>query len=170
MKERWVLKKTVKRFLWATLVFLIVLILTKNNQSLKNKINEFVYEKNLPMTVLRKKYDSFFSWKNKEVIPVSKEIILKKGEEQTDSGVKLMVEKHQTIPNLESGMVILVEQEKVIIEQIDGVTATYSNINCQNLKIYDYLEKGEIIGEASKEEVFISFTKEGVYYDYKNYL
>ena len=148
-----------------------MLILTKNNSQLKDKIENLVYEQSLPVMELRKQYDIFFSWnKIKSVVPVSKEVISAKNEEKTDTGVKLTVEKNQAIQNLESGIVIMIDQDKVIIEQIDGVTAIYNNIDCKNLKIYDYLEKGEIIGEAKKEEIMISFMKEGAYYDYKNYL
>ena len=40
----------------------------------------------------------------------------------------------------------------------------------KDYKLYDYLEKGDILGESSSNELLLSFEKGGEYYDYKNYL
>ena len=39
-----------------------------------------------------------------------------------------------------------------------------------NLKLYDYIEKGELLGEAKDGKVYLVFSKEGKYLDYKNYI
>ena len=71
-----------------------------------------------------------------------------------------------TIYAVESGIVIGLDNDKIILEQVDGVVATYSSIENSQLKIYDYLEKGEKVGEA-KENSNISFSKEGEPYEYQ---
>lgn len=171
MQEKLVLKKPVKKALWTIIFVLIGMILTKQNPELKSIIKEAIYEKSLPMMSLREKYNQYFSWnKNEENQRVISEKIKYKQKEKTKTGVKLIVNQQQPIPLLESGMIILVDQNKVIIEQIDGVTATYSNIIINQYKLYDYIEKGEILGESLEDEIYISFSKEGNYYDYKQYL
>ena len=57
-----------------------------------------------------------------------------------------------------------------MIEQVDGVSAIYENIESKEYKLYDYIEKGEILGEAVEDQIQVSFEKKGKYYDYKNYL
>lgn len=171
MQERLVLKKSVKKILWTIILVLIGMIITKHNPELKSTIKECLYEKSLPMMQLKNKYNTYFAWENKEETKsVMTEKIQSKKEEKTDTGVKLTIQKGQLIPILESGMIILVDGNTIIIEQIDGVTATYQNIDMNKYKLYDYLEKGEYLGVAAQEDVYISFSKEGNYYDYQNYL
>ena len=159
MKERLILKKSVKKFLYTIILLLITLISIKEN----------VYENSISVIPIRNIYDKYFAFNN-TTEPVVKEIINRKKEEKTDNGVKLKVDNNSPIINLESGIIVLIDSNKMIIEQVDGVTAIYENIINHNYKMYDYIEKGEIIGEASSNEVFISFKKEGKYYDYQKYL
>lgn len=176
IKERWVLKSYVKKkiikALWVTVIVLIGMIAVKGNSSLKEGIKEMVFEKSIPMIKFRNIYKEYFdgSEQEKKVESVFHEKLNIKKEEKTETGVKLTVREHEQIPNLESGILILIDNEKAIIEQIDGVSAIYNNIDIKNYKVYDYLEKGDILGEASGNEIQISFEKKGEYYDYKKYL
>ncbi len=172
MQEKLVLKKSVKKVLWIIILILIGMILTKQNPELKKKIEEVIYKKSLPMMKLKNTYNKYFAWGNKEDAKrVSTEsTIQREKEEKTEDGVKLTVKKQQLIPSLESGIIIMIDNQTIIIEQIDGVTATYQNLENSKYKLYDYIEKGDYLGEASKEEIMISFSKEGSYYDYKKYL
>ena len=79
------------------------------------------------------------------------------------------------VPAIESGIVVFIgEKEKIgntiIIEQVNGIDTFYSNININNLKLYDYVEKGELLGEVKNNELFLSFQKNGKYLDYKKYV
>ena len=46
----------------------------------------------------------------------------------------------------------------------------YSNIKNNKYKLYDYIEKGELLGEVNGDNLYISFQKNGEYLDYKNYI
>ena len=79
------------------------------------------------------------------------------------------------VPAIESGIVVFIgEKEKIgntiIIEQVNGIDTFYSNININNLKLYDYVEKGELLGEVKNNELFLTFQKNGKYLDYKKYV
>ena len=58
----------------------------------------------------------------------------------------------------------------IIIEQVDGIDTYYSNINYSNIKLYDYVEKGEALGEAINDNLYLKFEKDGKSLDYKKYL
>ncbi len=175
IKERLVLKpyikKKIKECLWVIIFFLIGMILVKEHPTMKNTLKENIYEKSIPMTEARKIYQKYISTKEeKKEESVFEEKLQVKKQEQTETGVKLTVLKKETIPNLESGIIVLIEPKKIMIEQVDGVSAIYENIESKEYKLYDYIEKGEILGEAVEDQIQVSFEKKGKYYDYKNYL
>lgn len=175
MEERLVLKKSVKNLIQKvfimTIGILIGMILTKNNESLKNDLKKEIYETSYPIIENRNIYEKYFSFLNKEKVKqVSNNIFSYIKREDTKEGVKLTVKENTPIPLLESGIIVYLENSRVIIEQTDGVKAIYESINTNNKKLYDYLEKGEILGESISDTIILSFTKKGEYYDYKKYL
>ena len=46
----------------------------------------------------------------------------------------------------------------------------YGNIEIKNLKLYYYIEKGNIVGEAINSEIYLVAQKNGKYLDYKEYI
>ena len=87
----------------------------------------------------------------------------------------LKVTDNYLVPALESGVVVFIGEKSdygttVIIEQTDGIAVFYSNINFVDIKLYDYIEKGELLGEAIDSKIYLVFSKDGAYLDYKNYL
>ena len=90
-------------------------------------------------------------------------------------GVELTVSNNYLVPNLESGIVVFVGDKEgygrtVIIEQINGVDVWYSNIKEKDIKLYDYVEKGKLIGEVANNKLYMVFQKEGKYLNYKEYI
>ena len=78
------------------------------------------------------------------------------------------------MPLLESGVVVYIGEKEslghtIIVEQVDGIDTYYSNIN-SNIKLYDYVEKGELLGEAKDNTLFLTFQKNGEYLDYKEFI
>ena len=78
------------------------------------------------------------------------------------------------VPILESGVVVFIGEKDdykntIIVEQVDGIDVFYGNIKTNNIKLYDYVEKGELLGEANKE-LYLVFQKDGEYLDYKEYI
>lgn len=89
-------------------------------------------------------------------------------------GIKLSVDKNYLVPIIESGIVIFVGNKDdygktVIIEQTDGVSVWYGNIDNINVSLYDYVTKGEFLGEASNS-FYMVFQKDGKYLKYEDYL
>ena len=95
--------------------------------------------------------------------------------EKYENGIKLEVNNHYMVPLLESGIVVFIgEKEKIgntiIVEGVDGIDTFYSNINVNSIKLYDYVEKGELLGETIDNKLYLSFQKDGEYLDYKEYI
>lgn len=179
------LKNSVKIFISKCLIVIILLlstlILIKNNASLKNNIIKYVYEDNLEFTKLKPIYEKYFG----KILSVDKiapseekvfneKISYEKANVYKD-GVALNVDKGYMVPTLEAGIVVFIGEKEgygntVIIEQVDGVDVWYSNISTSNIKMYDYIEKGKLLGEVNGEKLYMVFQKEGKYLNYKEYL
>lgn len=107
--------------------------------------------------------------------PVFKEELYYTHLEPYQNGVKLTVENSYLVPSYESGMVIFVGEKEgygnvVIIEQTDGVEVWYGNLSSIPIKVYDYLEKGSLVGQTKDNTLFLVFMKEGNYLPYEDYL
>ena len=105
---------------------------------------------------------------------MKKEELKYKSKEQYEEGVKLKVEKNYLVPILDSGMVVYVGEKEnygdvVIIQQVDGTDVWYSNLGSINVKLYDYVEKGSLIGEVNND-LYMIFSKDGNYLNYEEYI
>ena len=185
VKKKLVLKEKVKIFinkvLITILIFLVGMILVKDNSKYKNNIINNVYEKSFKFTKLKDLYEKYFG----KVLSVDKivsedekvfneKLSYKKLSKYKD-GVKLDVSNKYMVPSLESGIVVFIGEKEgygntIIIEQVNGVDVYYSNINPSNIKLYDYIEKGKLLGEVKDNKLYMVFQKDGKYLNYKKYL
>ncbi len=184
-KKKLVLKKGIRSFINRTLIvtvlFLMSLILIRSNTNFKNGIIKYVYEDHFKFTKLKSVYEKYFGKilsvdkvAPKEEAVFSEKLEYKKSNVYKD-GVLLTVNSNYLVPTLESGIVVFMGEKKeygttVIIEQVDGVDVWYSNIKSNDIKMYDYIEKGSLIGETNGEKLYMVFQKDGAYLDYKKYL
>ena len=146
------------------------MILIKQNPSYKDKINKIIYKDNPNYIKLKKTYDKFFSGKKEETKSVFTEQIEYQNKEDIKDGVELTVSNNYLVPILESGIIIYLENNKVIISQVNGINVEYNNVKVNNYKLYDYIEKGKPLGETIENKLILKFEKEGEYLDYKKYL
>lgn len=182
IKEKLVLKPKIKiafsKLLITIIIFLIGLICIKKDISLKNIIKENIYEKSIKFSNNQKIYDKYFDSylsierNSKKEEAVFNEKINYTASENYENGVKLTVEDNYLVPVIESGVIIYIgEKEKlgntIVIEQVDGIETVYSNVSSANYKLYDYVEKGDLIGEVLSEKLILQFLKNGEYLDYQ---
>ena len=175
IEARLVLKRSIKRFinkvLITTIIVLIGLIIIKYNPDFKNYIKEKVYDNNINFNKTKSIYEKYFGnilsvEKNiKKTNAVFLEEINYSKIDKYKKGVKLRVTDNYMIPVIESGVVVFVGEKNgyhnsIVVEQTDGVETIYGNVKINNLKLYDYVEKGELLGEVQNNEVFLSFIKE----------
>lgn len=175
------IKKTVVQVLLCIIIVLITLIIMNKSTKIRSLIKENVYESNFNLAKINTLYKKYFG----SELPFSKKLFKEqtvfnetltyiKKEEYYD-GVKLEVSSNYLIPNMETGIVVFVgEKEKygniVIIQTSSGIDYWYGNVNNLSVKLYDYVEKGKLIGETNDNILYMIFQKDGVYLDYNEYI
>ena len=172
IKEKLVLRKEIKKLLYTIIVFLLGMISVKQHPYLKDKIDNSVYKESPNYMKVKRVYEKYFdnSKDNKKTEQVFSEKITYQKQEKYKDGVNLTVQKNYQVPNIESGIIIYMEDNKLLISQIDGITVEYSNIRINDYKLYDYIEKGKLLGETIDNTLYLSFEQDGEYLDYKKYI
>lgn len=185
IKKKLVLKKSVRNFMTRVLItviiFLVGMILVKSDNKIKNSILENVYNKNFEFTKLKDIYQKYFGnilsidqLAVKEQAVFREKLSYKKANTYLD-GVKLTVDENYMVPILESGIVIFIGEKEgygntVVVEQVDGVDVYYSNISTDGVQLYDYVEKGSLLGEAKNKKLYLVFQKDGKFLNYQDYI
>lgn len=105
--------------------------------------------------IINKTTDVF---KTNETMEVSGEITNEKKEEYKD-GIKYIIGENEKVYLKSSGIVTYIGNKEgynntIIIQQSNGYYAWYGNIK-ESIKLYDYVEKGSVIGTASNEYYYV---------------
>ena len=181
MKTKLVLRKEIKtalnKLLLSIIIFLIGMILVKSNSNLKETIKTKLYEESLPFQKLKNTYNKYLGniIKVEKTQEVFNETLAYNDIKKYKDGVKLKVSDNYMVPILESGVVVFIGEKEnygntIIVEQVDGIDVFYGNVKVNNIKLYDYVEKGELLGETNNNELYLVFQKNGKYLDYKEYI
>lgn len=174
-----ILLKAMFRFLITCILTLIILINIKDNQKFKIKFYELVYQDNISLAHINTLYKKYFG----ELIPfnpiidsttVFNEKITYDNIEPFLDGVKLKVSNEYLVPVITGGLVVFVGEKEgygnvVIIEQEDGVDCWYGNLENINLELYDYVEKGSLLGSVS-DELYLVYKNKGEIISYEKYI
>lgn len=163
-------------------ITLILLIALKSNSNFRNIFYNCIYKNNISFASINSWYKSMFGsplpfsdfFNYNETIPVFNEKIEYKDINKYKDGVALNVGYQYLIPSLDSGIVIFVGEKEgygktVIVQQENGVDVWYSNINEINVKLYDYIKKGSLIGSVD-EILYLVFMKNGDIVSYEEYI
>jgi len=174
--------KIITKILLTTILLLTSLILIKSNKDFKKLFYKEVYEKNFSFAEMNNLYQKYLGdiipFQNifkEETKPVFNETLKYKEATQYNNGVKLTVDNNYLIPINESGMVVYIGEKEglgntVIIQQMNGIDLWYGNVTNLNIKLYDYVEKGSLLGEADGDFIYLVYKKEGNDLDYQEYL
>ncbi|MBP3461358.1 MAG: M23 family metallopeptidase [Bacilli bacterium] len=175
--------KLVNKFLITVLITVITLIFLKSNNEFKTFFYKNVYDKNFSFSKVNKLYKDLFGSpipfsdlieKNKTSLVFDEKLQYKEKFKYLD-GVKLTVSKNYLVPTLESGMVVFIGEKEnygntIIIQQTDGIDVWYSNIKVSSVQLYDYVEKGSLIGETNDNILYLVYKKDGKVLNYEDYI
>ena len=175
------LRSLILRSMTVVVLFLILAILSKSNQTYKDLIVSNIYEKNISFAKIKKMYNKYLGGITPLDKAVEKEITVfneklsYENESIYHDGVKLEVDNNYLVPILEEGMVIYIGEKDnygnvVIIEGIDGVDIWYGNMEKTTIKLYDYVEKGAYLGTTKDNILYLAYQKDGKFLNYKEYL
>lgn len=162
-----------------TIITLICLIGCKKSINFKDKFYQKVYEENFSFAKINNLYQKYFGSLlpfgdkiNNNTKPVFSETFTYLSKEKYQDGEKFIVNSNYLMPVIESGMVVFIGEKDgygntIIIQQVDGVDTWYSNVN-SNIKLYDYIEKGDVLGEVNGNYLYLVMKKDGNYINYEN--
>lgn len=185
LKKKLVLKDNIRRgiskILLTIIIFLIGMIVVKTSPTTKVTIQKNLYEKSLKFTKIKEIYQKYLgnilSIENiiYEETPVFQENITYTDETTYKDGVALTVQTGYMVPCLENGIVVYIGEKEeygqtIIIEQENGIDVFYANITTDGIKLYDYIKKGEYIGQTKDDKLYLIFQKNGVVLDYQDYI
>lgn len=161
-----------------------ILIITKSSDKYKAIIKQNVFDKNFSFAQVNEVYTKYLG----AALPF-KDIKIFKEETKTTfeeklsfteankylDGVKLTVEQNYLVPIQESGLVVFEGVKEgygniIIIQQVNGVDMWYGNLGNINVNLYDYVEKGMLLGEVKDTNLYLVYQKDGKYLDYKEYI
>ena len=182
-------KSTLSKFLFTILIkslivvllFLSSMIFIRQNDKNKNIFKEKVYNKSLSFAKIYNLYSKYLgdALPFKDTIKddtkkVSNEKITYSSIKKEGDDYLLVVPSNYTLQSIKSGIVIEVKKDNkykniVKIQDKSGVNITYKNLSEVEVKLYDYVEKGEILGSTS-DKLYINFEKDGKYLSYEKYL
>lgn len=167
------------KLLVSILITLVILILIKSNNSFKNKFYKKVYSDNISFTYLKSVYNKYIG--DSEILDkivkeetVFNETLTYKNQEKYLDGVKLVVGSNYLVPISQSGIVVFIGEKEnykntVIIQRIDGIDEWYGNIENVNVKLYDYVKSGTLLGEAN-DYLYLVYKKDGNVLNYEEYI
>lgn len=142
--------------LFTIIIFSMIVVITSNtNESFRNFLINDVLNSTMDFSKINNTLDSLSGViKEKEDKQVFNEITEK---EKYKDGYKYNVKSNQEITLKESGIVTFIGEKEgygntIIIQQSNGYYAWYANIT-EKIKLYDYIEQGEILG-TSKDNYY----------------
>ena len=161
-----------------TIITLILLIFMKASGTFKKSFYKYVFETNFSFTKVSNLYNKYFGsiiefpvYKDKTVF--NEKISYSKKEKYLD-GVKLSVGSNYLVGIQESGIVVFAGFKEnygnvVIIQQVNGIDMWYGNLTSYDVKLYDYVKKGSVLGEVS-DYLYIVYKKDGNILNYEDYI
>ena len=172
-------KNLLIRIMIVVILFLSIAILYRSNNKFKDYISKYLYTDSIPFTKIKKMYNKYLGGvlpklKEENTSLVFNEKINYMSKEEYYDGVHLKIDSSYPVPSLEEWMVVFIGDKEyygntIIIESLDGIYYWYGNISNTSVKLYDYIEKGSFIGEASND-LYLVFSKDNKYLNYEEYI
>ena len=175
------LSKYFSRLLVLSVITLVLLILLKSNTGFRDFVYKKVFQNNMSFAKINEVYNKYLGSslplkdnKNNTAMVSAEKLEYSKAEKYKD-GVKLTVDKNYLVPVMDSGLIIFAGEKEgygntIVVQRPDNIEVWYCNLNQTSVSLYDYVKKGQIIGEVKETTMYIVFIKEGKALDYKEYL
>lgn len=178
-KEQNFFSKAITHVLISIIFVLSSLIYIHWSENNFQNYKKSVFETNLSFTAIENWYEKYFgSVLPIELSPNTAMVNNIKNDFQNGTkykdGIAFNMVKGSSISTLNSGILVFLGEKEgygnvAIIQGIDGVDIWYGNIENVSLNIYDYVEKGTLLGSSKEDTVYFVFQKDGQYLDYEEY-
>ena len=174
------LRNLLVRCMCVLVIFLLMLIFSKKSSLYKDFIISNVYETNISFARINKLYDKYLGGvfpfnHNNNFVPVFKENLEYDNLSLFHDGVKLSVIDNYLVPSLSGGMITYIGEKEnygnvIIVTTEDDVNIWYGNIKRSAVKLYDYVSIGNYLGEVDGNILYLVFSKDKKYLDYKEFI
>lgn len=172
-------KNLISRVLITVIFVLGSIIFTNVSDDNKALYQKYVLEDSLEFTKINELYQRIFGDVDitKKDNPDSEVVfgdVTYTNIEPFKNGVKLTVDMNEAISVIASGIVVFIGEKEdlgntIIIQGNDGVDIWYSNITENDIKVYDYVEAGNILGSSNSKNIYITINKDGEFINYEEY-
>ncbi len=179
-KEYSIWKSFSIKMMLSIVLFLLFLIGIKGIKGFNNFIYDKVYNNNISFAMINSWYKRTFgnifpSNIVDDDVSVFDEHLVYNDISDYNDGALLSVNNDYLIPSLKDGIIVFIGNKEgygntVIVEDENKLRIWYSNINISNITIYDYVNKGDILGSAIDNKIYLIFEKEGKFEDYREYI
>ena len=174
-------KGLISRTLIVIIFVLVSLIFTNISDDNKKLYKEYVLENSLGFTKINNLYEKILgkvdiaSPNKNNTTSVFLNTINYSNIESFKNGFKLALNPGEIINTITSGIIVYIGDKDdlgntVIVQGNDGVDIWYSNITDTDIKVYDYIESGSILGTANSDYIYLTLNKDGKYLSYEEYL
>ena len=174
-------KGLISRTLIVIIFVLVSLIFTNISDDNKKLYKEYVLENSLGFTKINNLYEKILgkvdiaSPSKNNTTSVFLNTINYSNIESFKNGFNLALNPGEIINTITSGIIVYIGDKDdlgntVIVQGNDGVDIWYSNITDTDIKVYDYIESGSILGTANSDYIYLTLNKDGKYLSYEEYL
>ena len=160
----------ISRLLISVILFLTIISITNFKSDYRKLFKKIALDRNLSFNKITNTYNKYFG----KIIPLKEETeemvfdekITYKEIMEENNVYTLKVNKNYLVPVINSGLVVFIGEKDnlgntVIIQGIDNIDYWYSNVTNLNVKLYDYVSKGSMLGNAIDNNIKLTFIKDG---------
>ena len=180
LPKKWkYIKGLISRTLIAVIFVLGSIIFTNISAKNKELYQKYVLEDSLEFTKINELYQSLFGSVDITKKDNDSEVVFGNitytNIEPFKNGSKLTIGMNEVVNVITSGIVVFIGEKDdlgntIIIQGNDGVDIWYSNITDTDIKVYDYLESGNILCSSNSDDIYITISKDGEFISYEEYM
>lgn len=167
----------ITRVLISVIIFLGLMILMSLSSDVKSFINNTVLKENISFTKISNMYNKYFG----KVLPIkesgleSKTVFNEKIKYNNltnyKNGYELEVTDSYIVPIIKSGIVVFAGTKEdygntIIVQGSDEIDYWYGNLENVNVKLYDVVNAGELLGDVKGNKLYLVFQKNNEYLSY----
>lgn len=167
----------ITRILIATILFFGIVIYSNYYPDKVKLFKDKYLNNNINFSKISNLYSKYFG----DVVPIKSmeetktvfdEKLTYEKIQMQDNRYVLKVANNYIVPVLNAGIVVFIGEKEglgktVIIQGIDEVDYWYSNIDNVDVKLYDYVSKGNMLGNVIGDTMYLTFLKDGKYLKYE---
>lgn len=160
--------------IYISIILFIALSIILNNDNYYKRLEPIIFSSNIDFQYIKSKSKYLLGnlVNNKEVF-VSGEKFNAKSIEKIDNSYKIELDYNYVINNKVSGIVTFIGNKEslgmtVIVSGDDGVNYWYSNIENISVNLYDYINKGTILGSVKENYLILTMMKNNTYLNYED--